>query len=1546
MASQFAYFGGLVFFVLFLYTVVLAIFLCIRRHNIKKAIEYRNVVRGTNDAQQERYDRANFSWEFRTDFDHVSQSALGKGCKWFLALQRTACFVVFFVAAVYLNAIKDNSGLVYFTNWNSLLVTLYFGLASAASIIGMWAKSSRTEYGMSIGAGIRWSYGVRCLGVAVHTLFEVVGASSMFVMIFDYFYIHENNPDMMSVMNFLRALAVVVLVFELFLNNINVRFDQYPATIAWTVMYLLFVWPAVFTGAMEGWPYRLLQTRTKTCFVYYFLIFFFNFLLYVLWWGVYKLKKSIYIKYNIGRYMDYGEEETEISHHEFMLLERTMNPLSMHGTAEATEVTGAQFFTDEDDGHSVAYTIDGFPIDLHGDEVGMYAEEAGLLYHPDGYNQNGAYYAEDGTLIYPDSNYYPEQPFSPGAGYMADGGESYYGSGPYSYEAHSPLVRPDTGYPDPHRMEFQNRQPWAAGSPQYAGHWDYGDGGGPHGSHGMEGEDSGYYDAEQGGYYDDGAYPMDEGLTPTGRTLPARPYAGSALQRGRGGGRGAGRRDGGAPVTQQPSEPINVTAEALDDDAVAEHYGDEGGAQEGAAGFDYSEVDAWQSFNASGAIPHTAAEAGIKAGKKGGLFSQFGWGTKGGTTAAAAAGQKRSTDSKGNDGQQEYDEEFEFGDADGPDSHKSGAFIASAAKKEAFHVPGILKNARRKSGDPAHLASQQAQAQQGQGRPSLPRPPSGKKMFRPPSVPRMFRPASKESLNLQSLGPASASPHGSSFRRTPSSARMSRQGSMEPQYAEPGFDYSEMDAWASFNARGTVPHNPDEADLGAAPTIRVGGVGPLDPHSEEQRSGEKGGNWFDHGDGVDEGDIHSGDEFMHEGHHFIPQSTADTHKTGAFIAISAKKEAFHAPPTGASARSHHAPSSAASPTAPSPQGSQKASSGSVLRPPSLGNLFRASSRDKLPEGRRTLNLQSLGGPAAVSSASAKEGGGMFRPGSVTRMFRSQSKEAIVPPSNINNSSFRRTPSSARMSRQGSMEPQYAEPGFDYSEMDAWASFNARGTVPHNPDEADLGAAPTIRVGGVGPLDPHSEEARSGEKGGSWFDHGDGGEEDDARSGDEFGHEGHHYIPQSTADTHKTGAYIASSAKKEAFHAPPGGAGARSHHAPSSAASPAARSPQGGQKASSGGVMGNLFRASSRDKLPEGRRTLNLRSLGGPAAANPAAAKEEGGMFRPGSVTRMFRSHSKEALTPPSNINNSSFRRTPSSARMGRQGSMEPQYAEPGFDYSEMDAWASFNARGTVPHRPDEADLGAAPTIRVGGVGHLDPHSEVPQKGSGWFDNAHEFGDNSDEDHAGGQENSESHFVPQSTADTHKFGAYIATAAQKDAFRAPSNPLRAPAPGASRNAVAPGRRVKASPSPAPATAPPAQQAPTMFRAPSVPKMFRPSSRGDVTQPPTGAGPGRRAVNLQALGGATQAGRRAPSPSGNTGNTAPMFRPPSVTRLFRANSRDGAEPAPAAQSPLLNTAGGTAAKKGAVASKGSFFDYPTADGANEGSESGDSDDAFKM
>eukprot|EP01034_Spumella_vulgaris_P017698 gene17698-22563_t len=138
-------------------------------------------------------------------------------------------------------------------------------------------------------------------------LFEITGPSSMFVMVFDFYYQRENNTDMMSLLNFVRALTVCALVFEMFLNHINVRFDQYPACIAWTMVYLLFVWPAVFVGIMQKWPYFLLKTDTAMCFGYYFLIFILNF--------------------GIGRVGNnyWDDQEFDESDH---FLEDTMNPLS------------------------------------------------------------------------------------------------------------------------------------------------------------------------------------------------------------------------------------------------------------------------------------------------------------------------------------------------------------------------------------------------------------------------------------------------------------------------------------------------------------------------------------------------------------------------------------------------------------------------------------------------------------------------------------------------------------------------------------------------------------------------------------------------------------------------------------------------------------------------------------------------------------------------------------------------------------------------------------------------------------------------------------------------------------------------------------------------------------------------------------------------------------------------------------------------------------------------------------------------------------------
>ena len=48
---------------------------------------------------------------------------------------------------------------------------------------------------------------------------------------------------------------------ELIFNGLSVRFDQYPATSALLMLYLLIIWPIVFNGGME-WPYSFLDTSS------------------------------------------------------------------------------------------------------------------------------------------------------------------------------------------------------------------------------------------------------------------------------------------------------------------------------------------------------------------------------------------------------------------------------------------------------------------------------------------------------------------------------------------------------------------------------------------------------------------------------------------------------------------------------------------------------------------------------------------------------------------------------------------------------------------------------------------------------------------------------------------------------------------------------------------------------------------------------------------------------------------------------------------------------------------------------------------------------------------------------------------------------------------------------------------------------------------------------------------------------------------------------------------------------------------------------------
>ncbi|KAJ1387312.1 hypothetical protein B484DRAFT_7361, partial [Ochromonadaceae sp. CCMP2298] len=150
-AQEFDYFGLTIFFTLLLYVFVLSLFLCLRRSNIKRVLEYRAVHTREPTQEDDFFDQATFSFEFRTDFEHVTQSSLGKGCKFFLLLSRLFCAIFFLSTAVVLNAVEDSHGLYYFTAWNSLMVMSFFICAASCSALSLYWKSKRNIYGRYTG---------------------------------------------------------------------------------------------------------------------------------------------------------------------------------------------------------------------------------------------------------------------------------------------------------------------------------------------------------------------------------------------------------------------------------------------------------------------------------------------------------------------------------------------------------------------------------------------------------------------------------------------------------------------------------------------------------------------------------------------------------------------------------------------------------------------------------------------------------------------------------------------------------------------------------------------------------------------------------------------------------------------------------------------------------------------------------------------------------------------------------------------------------------------------------------------------------------------------------------------------------------------------------------------------------------------------------------------------------------------------------------------------------------------------------------------------
>ena len=201
------------------------------------------------------------------------------------------------VAASY--AILNKNQWFYFTLWNVQLITLYLLLSICCSIIGFIHGNKSTSNFFVVkttndtSTRIIWSAEINRFAQIMHILMEVCGGNSFLIIAVTFIFL---NPSFKFWNASEHFAPVVVMVVELFLNNIFVRFDHFPFNLAWPLMYLIFIWPIVYLGVIGQWPYFFLRTDAFTCFLYYTGLLIADFIFYNIWYGFSELKFRIRTK--------------------------------------------------------------------------------------------------------------------------------------------------------------------------------------------------------------------------------------------------------------------------------------------------------------------------------------------------------------------------------------------------------------------------------------------------------------------------------------------------------------------------------------------------------------------------------------------------------------------------------------------------------------------------------------------------------------------------------------------------------------------------------------------------------------------------------------------------------------------------------------------------------------------------------------------------------------------------------------------------------------------------------------------------------------------------------------------------------------------------------------------------------------------------------------------------------------------------------------------------------------------------------------------------
>ena len=176
----------------------------------------------------------------------------------------------------------------YFTNWNLVLITVYFLNALSCSVLHALDK-------------------VRHLSAQHHAiveqlcrnsarLFDVCGSCALFVTVVSYGILDHSGDQWNVIAHITNSVFMIV---EAAFNDLAGSMESFKFVIFWAYFYLIFTWGLVGTG-VKGSPYFFLETSSATAFGWYSGLLVLLFLFFIIWIYALELKYYLARRYGLG----------------------------------------------------------------------------------------------------------------------------------------------------------------------------------------------------------------------------------------------------------------------------------------------------------------------------------------------------------------------------------------------------------------------------------------------------------------------------------------------------------------------------------------------------------------------------------------------------------------------------------------------------------------------------------------------------------------------------------------------------------------------------------------------------------------------------------------------------------------------------------------------------------------------------------------------------------------------------------------------------------------------------------------------------------------------------------------------------------------------------------------------------------------------------------------------------------------------------------------------------------------------------------------------